>query len=70
LKVDLIDDRITRYPGTVCSVSEGKISLLLRDKAKPIFHNEGEVAYALHNKSNKEVNAIGSQGIISKVGTS
>jgi hypothetical protein len=47
-----------------------KVSLHLRDKATPFFHNEREVPYALPGKVNKELHTLESREIISKVATS
>jgi hypothetical protein len=73
-KVDCIYDIISRYPElfeeTVGCIPGVKVSLLLRDKAKPIFHKGREVPYALRDKVNKELDTLESQGIISKVATS
>jgi hypothetical protein len=72
--VDSIDDIISRYPEifeeTVGCIPGVKVSLRLRDKAKPIFHKERDVPYALRDKVNKELDMLESQGIISKVATS
>jgi hypothetical protein len=72
--VDCVDDIISRYPEiveeTVGYTPRVKVSLRLHGKAKPIFHKEREVPYALHDKVDKELDMLKSQGIISKVAMS
>jgi hypothetical protein len=58
------------FEETIGSIPGVKVSLRLRDKAKPILHKEREVPYALHDKVNKELDMLESEGIMSKVATS
>jgi hypothetical protein len=68
LKVDFIDDIISRYSEnfqeTVSCIPRVKVSLRLRDKAKPIFQKKREVPYDLCDKVYEELDTLESQGII------
>lgn len=47
-----------------------KVSLKLREKAKPIFHREREIPYALFSRVEKELDSLEESGIITRTETS
>lgn len=60
---DVFQDKIGCTP-------QFKVSFQLREKAKPIFHREREVPYALLNRVNQELDNLEKGGIITKSQTS
>jgi len=71
---DNIEDIINQFPEVfeqkIGKVPEFIVSLRLRENAKPVFHKEKEVSYALREKVEKELNYLKTAGIISKVNLS
>jgi len=72
--INTIDKMISEYPKVfeekIGCVSQVEVSLRLRTGAKPIFHRERELPYALRAQVEKELQSLETQEIITKIETS
>ncbi|KAK9752035.1 Reverse transcriptase (RNA-dependent DNA polymerase) [Popillia japonica] len=72
--INEVDEIITQYADIfeekIGCVPNYKVNLKLREKAKPIFHREREIPYALFSRVEKELDSLEEAGIMTKTDTS